>query len=192
MVPPLGAAGASLMEVSAFMTEQLKAQLVQQREHDKKQHGEMMRLVQESAEARLQAVQAESEAKVRTAAAEAAAQAARAEAAAQAARVEAATAAAAAEIKRMRDADGASKIAALQMRLEALHAAELLKEDELFSIEDKLADVIGTSSPFGEAEGRGTDDGVARHREEVAEMVLLSEGIASDKMLARQLRRKFA
>ena len=171
------------MEVSAFMTEQLKAQLVQQREHDKQQHGEMMRLVQESAEARLQAVQAESEAKVRTAAAEAAA---------QAARVEAATAAAAAEIKRMRDADGASKIAALQMRLEALHAAELLKEDELFSIEDKLADVIGTSSPFGEAEGRGTDDGVARHREEVAEMVLLSEGIASDKMLARQLRRKFA
>jgi hypothetical protein len=182
MVPPLGAAGASLMEVSAFMTEQLKAQLVQQREHDKQQHGEMMRLVQESAEARLQAVQAESEAKVRTAAAEAAA---------QAARVEAATAAAAAEIKRMRDADGASKIAALQMRLEALHAAELLKEDELFSIEDKLADVIGTSSPFGEAEGRGTD-GAARHREGVAEMVLLSEGIASDKMLARQLRRKFA
>jgi len=173
VVPPPGAAGASLMEVSAFMTEQLKAQLVQQREHDKQQHGEMMRLVQESAEARLQAVQAESEAKVRTAAAEAA------------------TAAAAAEIKRMRDADGASKIAALQMRLEALHAAELLKEDELFSIEDKLADVIGTSSPFGEAEGRGTD-GVARHREEVAEMVLLSEGIASDKMLARQLRRKFA
>ena len=161
------------MEVSAFMTEQLKAQLVQQREHDKQQHGEMMRLVQESAEARLQAVQAESEAKVRTAAAEAA------------------TAAAAAEIKRMRDADGASKIAALQMRLEALHAAELLKEDELFSIEDKLADVIGTSSPFGEAEGRGTD-GAARHREEVAEMVLLSEGIASDKLLARQLRRKFA
>jgi hypothetical protein len=173
MVPPLGAAGASLMEVSAFMTEQLKAQLVQQREHDKQQHGEMMRLVQESAEARLQAVQAESEAKVRTAAAEAA------------------TAAAAAEIKRMRDADGASKIAALQMRLEALHAAELLKEDELFSIEDKLADVIGTSAAAGEAEG-GATDGAARRRGEAAEMVLLSEGIASDKMLARQLRRKFA
>ena len=170
------------MEVSAFMTEQLKAQLVQQREHDKQQHGEMMRLVQESAEARLQAVQAESEAKVRTAAAEAAA---------QAARVEAATAAAAAEIKRMRDADGASKIAALQMRLEALHAAELLKEDELFSIEDKLADVIGTSAAVGEAEG-GATDGAVRRREEAAEMVLLSEGIASDKMLARQLRRKFA
>ena len=37
--------GASLMEVSAFMTEQLKAQVVEQRAHDNEQHVEMIRLL---------------------------------------------------------------------------------------------------------------------------------------------------
>jgi hypothetical protein len=33
------------MEVSAFMTEQLKAQVVEQRAHDNEQHVEMIRLL---------------------------------------------------------------------------------------------------------------------------------------------------
>eukprot|EP01047_Picozoa_sp_COSAG01_P089554 COSAG01_NODE_21624_length_893_cov_1.197733_1_plen_184_part_10 len=39
--------GASLMEVSAFMTDQLKAQVVEQRSHDNEQHAEMIRLLVE-------------------------------------------------------------------------------------------------------------------------------------------------
>ena len=75
----------------------------------------------------------------------------------------------------------ASKVSALQLRLESLHVAELLDEDTLFAIEDKIADAIQ------EAEA-GSDDA----RGCVAQMVALSEGIVSDKMFSRQLKRKFA
>eukprot|EP01043_Picozoa_sp_COSAG02_P000752 COSAG02_NODE_14_length_56855_cov_512.793661_33_plen_369_part_00 len=50
----LSGTGASLMEVSAFMTEQLKAQVVEQRAHDNEQHAEMLRLLVER-EAKLEA-----------------------------------------------------------------------------------------------------------------------------------------
>ena len=52
--------GASLMEVSAFMTEQLKAQVVEQRAHDNEQHAEMIRLlVERETQARAEKVELE-------------------------------------------------------------------------------------------------------------------------------------
>jgi hypothetical protein len=59
--------GASLMEVSAFMTEQLKAQMVEQRAHDNEQHAEMIRLLVEreaKLEAKLEAQRQEFETKL--------------------------------------------------------------------------------------------------------------------------------
>ena len=55
--------GASLMEVSAFMTEQLKARVVEQRAHDKDQHAEMMQLLAER-DAKLEAQRREFETKL--------------------------------------------------------------------------------------------------------------------------------
>ena len=79
----------------------------------------------------------------------------------------------------------AGKVSALQLRLESLHVAELLDEDTLFAIEDKIADAIQ------EAEA-GSDGASDDARGCVAQMVALSEGIVSDKMFSRQLKRKFA
>ena len=71
------------------------------------------------------------------------------------------------------------KVASLQVRLEALCDAKLLEDDELSTIEDQLADAIGAAE---------TEDSTW---EGVMQMIKLSEGIASEKMFARQLRRKF-
>jgi hypothetical protein len=177
LVPSTGA-GASLMEVSAFMTEQLKAQLQQQREHDKEQHGEIMRLIQEqkeemkqlrdeAAEARVQALQAQSDAKA--AVSETAVQ--RAEAAVQAA--------AAVSEAAVREAKASAR-ASLQMRIETVHAAKLLSDDERDTVEDAIAD---------SAAGDGDDD----HGDSaVQQMIALSEKFLVDRAFARQLRRKYA
>eukprot|EP01043_Picozoa_sp_COSAG02_P013757 COSAG02_NODE_556_length_20390_cov_88.575230_3_plen_133_part_00 len=74
-----------------------------------------------------------------------------------------------------------SKVTALQLRLEALYDAKLVEDDELFAIEDQVADAIGVANG---------DDSSAWDC--VTQMIKLSEGIASEKMFARQLRRKFA
>ena len=71
---------------------------------------------------------------------------------------------------RLRD----QQLVALQSRLEALSAAKLLSDDELFAVED----VIGDSS--GEASG---DD-------QVTMLLALSARMATDSAFARQLRRK--
>jgi hypothetical protein len=194
LMPPTGAAGAgaSLMEVSAFMTEQLKAQLLQQREFDKEQHNEMMRLMQaqkdeikelrdEATEVRLRAVQAESNAKVQTAAA----------------------------------VSEAMARAALQMRIETVHAAVrkrrlarhfppkhndylprqardthgnncnrcfpqgLLSDDERDAVEDAIAD-------------SSANDDVGSESSAVPQMIALSGKFLVDRAFARQLRRKYA
>ena len=67
------------------------------------------------------------------------------------------------------------QIAALQTRLEALHAAKLLADEELFALEDAIADAD---------EAVDGDDRAAR-------MVALSARMASDASFSRQLRRKF-
>ena len=56
------------------------------------------------------------------------------------------------------------------------------RDEELSTIEDKVADAIDAA---------GVDDGVDSAWGCVVQMIRLSEGIASEKMFARQLRRKF-
>ena len=67
------------------------------------------------------------------------------------------------------------QVAALQARLEALHAAKLLADEELFVLEDAIADALEAPD----------DDDRAAH------MVALSVRMASGAAFSRQLRRKF-
>ena len=68
----------------------------------------------------------------------------------------------------------------LQARLESLHASKLLTDDELYTLEDVIADSFEEEGSQGGSGGR------------VAKLVVLSERVAGDAALARQLRRKFA
>ena len=87
----------------------------------------------------------------------------------------------------------AEQLAALQARLESLHAAQLLTDEEYFALEDLCADylevqtfaagvltqeVVGSNPAYGE---------VAK----LAQLIAVSEGLASDAGFARQARRKF-
>jgi flagellar biosynthesis protein FlhF len=74
------------------------------------------------------------------------------------------------------------QLASLQSRVEALHASSLLSDDELFVIEDSIVDCIGMLS---EAVATSTDV------DKVVKMISISEKVASDRTLARQLRRKY-
>ena len=66
---------------------------------------------------------------------------------------------------------------ALQSQLESLHAAKLLTDEELYRLEDAIADGVEAEDGSGE---------------QVAKLVALSGRVAGDAALARQLRRKFA
>ena len=87
----------------------------------------------------------------------------------------------------------AEQLALLQARLESLHAAQLLTDEEFFALEDLCADylevqtfaagvltqeVVGSNPAYGE---------VAK----LAQLIAVSEGLASDAGFARQARRKF-
>ena len=87
------------------------------------------------------------------------------------------------ELEAQRRESDAVKVAALQVRLEALYDAKLLNDDELSAVEDKVADALGAADV-----GYGGDDSAW---ECTRQMLKLSDGIASEKMFARQLRRKF-
>ena len=63
-----------------------------------------------------------------------------------------------------------------------LSDSKLLEDEELAAIEDKVADAIGVA---------GVEDRAESAWDCVMQMIRLSEGIASEKMFARQLRRKF-
>ena len=69
------------------------------------------------------------------------------------------------------------QVAALQVRIEALHASKLLADEELFTLEDAIADAEEAVS--------GDDD------DRVVRMVALSVRMSSDASFSRQLRRKF-
>ena len=160
------------MEVSTFMTEQLKAVARMEARMDKQavEAKAQMEAQRAEAKAEMEAQRLEND-KLRAEVAEASIRAemqakvdgASAAKAAADTRVEAAAA-------RLRD----QQLIALQARLEALSAAKLLSDDELFAVED----VIGDSS--GEASG---DD-------QVAILLALSARMATDSAFARQLRRK--
>jgi hypothetical protein len=81
------------------------------------------------------------------------------------------------------------QLASLQARLEALHRAQLISSPARESIEDALADFIEMSSGIGHevtAEHVMSSPVAAKARKIVA----LSEGVRSDGVFARQIRRK--
>ena len=82
----------------------------------------------------------------------------------------------------------AEQVDAVTARLEALHAAQLLSDEELFALEDCMADFI---------EAKGTVEVVTadtvntvRAVGRLHKLISLSEGMPRDAMFARQLRRK--
>ena len=74
------------------------------------------------------------------------------------------------------------QLAALQSRLARLHASSLLTDDELYALEDAVVDCIEMMS---EAAASARDVG------KVIKMISISEKVATDGTLARQLRRKY-
>ena len=88
-----------------------------------------------------------------------------------------------------REAVSGQQIEALTARLEAVHGAKLLSDDELFAVEDCVADFIEAQASYDVV----TMEAVNANRElgKVHKLVALGEGMPSDAMFARQLRRKF-
>ena len=82
-----------------------------------------------------------------------------------------------------------AQLEALQMRLEALHAAQLISDDELFVLEDHVTDFFEAKAMFEVVtmEVANANSAVGK----VHKLVVLSEGVARDPTFARQLRRKF-
>ena len=87
----------------------------------------------------------------------------------------------------------AEQLALLQARLESLHAAQLLTDEEFFALEDLCADFL---------EVQASASGVLTHElvysnpafgeaAKLAQLIVVSEGLASDAGFARQARRKF-
>jgi hypothetical protein len=84
-------------------------------------------------------------------------------------------------------------VVALQARLESLHAAKILSDEELYALEDVIADDAEA------ALGEGAKGGAQEEEEEeeeavqggVSRMVALSSRMAGDAAFGRQLRRKF-
>ena len=81
-----------------------------------------------------------------------------------------------------------AQIAALQARLAALHDAQLLSDEELFSVEDAIADFVELTSLMGviTREVAHTSAVVGK----LIKLVALSGRITADGAFARQVRRK--
>ena len=79
------------------------------------------------------------------------------------------------------------EVSVLQVRLEALHSAKLLTDEEMFAMEDIIAD------SFDDQDHEDEDDGGSRvvACEKVTSLVTLSGRIASNASFARQVRRKY-
>ena len=71
------------------------------------------------------------------------------------------------------------QLAALQSRVESLHASKLLTDEELYRLEDMIADGLEEDGPGG---------GGAQL---LTKLVALSSRMAADGAFARQLRRKY-
>jgi DNA repair exonuclease SbcCD ATPase subunit len=196
----MSAAGVSLMEVSTFMTEQLKAVARMEARMDKqaadaKAEMEAQRLATkaEMEAQRLETRKQASEAKAEVEAQRELAERQRHEMEAQLDEQRRQTEQRREETQHVREIAAAKgcvsegQLEMLQTRLEALHQAKLLTDDESGALEDCIADYIDCRSSFNPAV---TEIGAAA--EKVKKMVGLSEGMGKDGMLARQLRRKFA
>lgn len=81
------------------------------------------------------------------------------------------------------------QMVALQGRLEALHEAELLSDDELFKFGDMIADFAEARATIGVVtmEIVHTNHAIGK----VHKIIAVSETVSRNPMLARQLRRKF-
>eukprot|EP01046_Picozoa_sp_COSAG06_P026232 COSAG06_NODE_2248_length_7242_cov_2.199356_4_plen_143_part_00 len=81
------------------------------------------------------------------------------------------------------------QLAVLQTRLQSMHGAQLLKDEELFAVEDVVSDFIEIRMQVGivtqEIASANPVAGAMKH------LVGLSEALASDAAFGRQLRRKF-
>ena len=83
----------------------------------------------------------------------------------------------------------AEQVDAVTARLEALHAAQLLSDDELFALEDCVADFIEAQASYDVVTMEAVNANCAIGK--VHKLVALGEGMPRDAMFARQLRRKF-
>ena len=120
--PPIGVPHG--VELMAFVTEHVSAQLADQRGQDQQMRIEMEKLREKAVEAKLQAVKAEAETRLQLQAAETRLQ------------LQAAAAERAISDAKLHE----HQLAALQSRLERLLASRLLTEEETFAIEDIIAD----------------------------------------------------
>jgi chromosome segregation ATPase len=155
------------MEVSAFMTEQLKEQLAVQREHDERMRSEF-KADKQQMQQQLAAMEMKMEQQ-------------QAEARAERERMEAKLA--------PREAATQAQLAALQARIESMHAAKLLSDDELCALEDLLADYFGLLACVEMVTMEMTS--TSETADKVRKLVVLSEQMASDRPFARQCKRRF-
>ena len=172
-----------MMEVSAFMTEQLKEKLQLQRDHDEKVRADM--------EAKLEVQRKETEAQRKDAEAKLEQQRREAEAKLKA------------EMEQLKTdltpqpptaAITQEQLAALQLRIEGMHAAKLLADDEMFALEDLIADYVELTMSM-------PDRVITREMvyslpttaaaSKLDKLVGLSAAMVGDAAFARQARRKF-
>lgn len=82
------------------------------------------------------------------------------------------------------------QIEALQARVEALHTAKLLGDDEIYKLEDMLADYLELKPMIGTATLEKVN--ASEVASKLLKLLSLSEGIVADGAFARQARRKFS
>ena len=78
------------------------------------------------------------------------------------------------------------QIAALQVRLEAIHAAKLLSDDELDALEDTLMEYVEVK-----ASSTMTSGEMHAAASRLSKLVAVSEAVVTDGVFARQARRRF-
>jgi hypothetical protein len=179
VVHPQSGAIASLSEMSAFMEKQ-QLLLIEREVHAEAKATEL----RAEMDAKLEAQKQEMEQKLEQAQSEMG----RLREAVVESRVREAEARARSEVRAAIDARSNAdmvseeQLGVFQTRIQALHASQLLSEDELYSLEDVVADCIEHGGPGASTPAAG----------QVTRMVALSEKMAVDGSLARQLRLKFA
>ena len=82
-----------------------------------------------------------------------------------------------------------AQLEALETRLEALHAAKLLSDDEFGRLEDCVADGIEATADCDALTREAVQSSPTMSR--LHKLIVLSEKMPQDAMFARQARRKF-
>ena len=82
------------------------------------------------------------------------------------------------------------QLASLQARLDRLHAAELLGDEEVYALEDCVADFVEARAAYDVVTAEIVHANV-EVMGKLHKLVALSEGLAQDAAFARQARRKF-